>query len=46
MMNELAEIAIDSQVLQGKNVKIVELAGGSVCRKLTAELEATVIPDT
>lgn len=42
LMNEFGEIPIDSKVLEGKNVDIVELAGGCVCCSLTGELEAAV----
>jgi len=42
LMNEFGEIAIDSKVIRGQNVEIVELAGGCVCCSLTGELEAAV----
>lgn len=42
LMNEFGEIAIDSQIIQGENVQIVELAGGCVCCSLTGEFEAAV----
>lgn len=42
LMNEFGEIAIDSKVLVGENVQIVELAGGCVCCELTGEFEAAV----
>lgn len=42
LMNEFAEIAVDSKVIQGENVDIVELAGGCVCCLLTGEFEAAV----
>lgn len=42
LMNEFGEIAIDSQVVQGEHVQIVELAGGCVCCSLTGEFEAAV----
>lgn len=42
VMNEFGEIAIDSRVIRGKNVEIVELAGGCVCCSMTGELEAAV----
>jgi G3E family GTPase len=41
-MNEFGEIAIDSRILVGENVQIVELAGGCVCCELTGEFEAAV----
>ena len=42
LMNEFGEIAIDSKVIRGETVEIVELAGGCVCCSLTGELEAAV----
>lgn len=42
LMNEFGEIAIDSKVIRGENVEIVELAGGCVCCSLTGEFEAAV----
>jgi G3E family GTPase len=42
LMNEFGEIAIDSKVIQGENIEIVELAGGCVCCSLTGEFEAAV----
>jgi len=42
LMNEFGEIPIDSRVIEGENVQIVELAGGCVCCELTGELEAAV----
>jgi G3E family GTPase len=42
-MNEFGEIAIDSRVIAGKNVQMIELAGGCVCCSLTGELEAAVV---
>ena len=42
LMNEFGEIAIDSKVVQGKNVSIAELAGGCVCCSLQGEFEAAV----
>jgi G3E family GTPase len=42
LMNEFGEIAIDSRIIQGENVDIVELAGGCVCCTLTGEFEAAV----
>ncbi len=43
LMNEFGEIAIDSRILPGENLRIVELAGGCVCCELTGELEAAVV---
>lgn len=42
LMNEFGEIPIDSKVIQGENVEIVELAGGCVCCSMTGEFEAAV----
>jgi G3E family GTPase len=43
LMNEFGEIAIDSQIIEGKNVRIAELGGGCVCCSLLGEFEATVV---
>jgi G3E family GTPase len=42
LMNEFGEIAIDSQVLAGKNVQMADLGGGCVCCSLLGEFEAAV----
>ncbi|MFZ2447600.1 MAG: CobW family GTP-binding protein [Syntrophobacteraceae bacterium] len=42
LMNEFGEIAIDSEVIRGENVDIVELAGGCVCCSMTGEFEAAI----
>ncbi|MEM5786544.1 MAG: GTP-binding protein [Syntrophobacteraceae bacterium] len=42
LMNEFGEIAVDSTVIRGENVDIVELAGGCVCCSMTGEFEAAV----
>jgi G3E family GTPase len=42
VMNEFGEIAIDTKVVQGKNVQIAELGGGCVCCSLIGEFEAAV----
>ncbi len=42
LMNEFGDIAIDSKIIEGKNVKIAELAGGCVCCSLTGELELAI----
>jgi G3E family GTPase len=42
LMNEFGEIAIDSKVVEGKNVRMAELAGGCVCCSLVGEFEAAV----
>src|SRR3989344_3972844 len=39
IMNEFGEIDIDSKIIKGKNINIVELAGGCVCCSLTGEFE-------
>lgn len=40
LMNEFGEIAIDSKVVEGKNIRITELAGGCVCCSLSGEFGA------
>lgn len=42
LMNEFGEIAIDSRVIEGENIRIIELAGGCVCCSMTGEFEAAV----
>src|SRR5258708_38626084 len=42
VMNEFGEIAIDSKIIEGKHVRLVELAGGCVCCSLIGEFEAAV----
>jgi G3E family GTPase len=42
LMNEFGEIAIDSRVIEGEHVQIVELQGGCVCCSLTGEFEAAI----
>ncbi len=42
IMNEFGDIAIDTKIIEGKNVKIAELAGGCVCCSLTGEFEAAI----
>jgi G3E family GTPase len=42
LMNEFGEIAIDSKILQGKNVQMADLGGGCVCCSLLGEFEAAV----
>lgn len=41
-MNEFGEIAIDSKIIEGKNIRIAELGGGCVCCSLQGEFEAAV----
>ncbi len=42
LMNEFGEMAIDSKIIQGKDVQIAELGGGCVCCSLQGEFEAAV----
>jgi G3E family GTPase len=42
VMNEFGEIAIDTKVIEGKNVRIAELGVGCVCCSLLGEFEAAV----
>jgi G3E family GTPase len=42
LMNEFGEMTIDSRVIEGANVRIVEISGGCVCCSLTDEFEAAV----
>ncbi len=42
VMNEFGEIAIDTKVIKGKDVRIAELGGGCVCCSLLGEFEAAV----
>jgi G3E family GTPase len=42
LMNEFGDIAIDSKVVEGKNVRMAELGGGCVCCSLLGEFEAAV----
>src|ERR1700757_3160056 len=42
VINEFGEIAIDTKVVEGKNVRIAELGGGCVCCSLLGEFEAAV----
>lgn len=42
LMNEFGEIGIDTKVVKGTNVDIMELAGGCVCCSLTGELTAAI----
>jgi G3E family GTPase len=42
IMNEFGEIAVDSKVIEGKHVRVAELAGGCVCCSLSGEFEAAV----
>ncbi len=42
LMNEFGEIAIDTKVIQGKNIEMADLGGGCVCCSLLGEFEAAV----
>lgn len=42
LMNEFGEMAIDSKIVAGKNVRMAELGGGCVCCSLIGEFEAAV----
>ena len=42
LMNEFGEIAIDSRIVEGRNIRITELDGGCVCCSLLGEFEAAV----
>jgi G3E family GTPase len=42
LMNEFGELGIDSRVISGENIDIIELAGGCVCCSMTGEFEAAV----
>lgn len=42
LMNEFGDMVIDSRVIEGANVRIVEISGGCVCCSLTGEFEAAV----
>lgn len=42
LMNEFGEMTIDSRVIEGSSVRIIEISGGCVCCSLTGEFEAAV----
>ncbi len=42
VMNEFGRIPVDGKVLEGKGVRMVELAGGCVCCSLSGEFSAAV----
>jgi G3E family GTPase len=42
LMNEFGDIAIDSRIVEGKNIKMAELSGGCVCCSLSGEFEAAI----
>src|ERR671922_1644915 len=42
LMNEFGEMAIDSKIITGRNIRLAELGGGCVCCSLLGEFEAAV----
>ncbi len=42
LMNEFGDIAIDSRIIEGKDIRMAELSGGCVCCSLSGEFEAAV----
>jgi len=42
LMNEFGKIAIDSKVVKGKDIDMIEMKGGCVCCSLTGEFEAAI----
>ncbi len=42
LMNEFGEVGIDTKIVKGKNVDVVEMAGGCVCCSMTGEFEAAI----
>ena len=42
LMNEFGQISIDSAIVRGKNINMIELKGGCVCCSLTGEFEAAL----
>ncbi|HWQ93025.1 MAG TPA: GTP-binding protein [Clostridia bacterium] len=42
IVNEFGEVAIDSKIIEGKDIRMAELTGGCVCCSLTGEFEAAV----
>jgi len=42
LMNEFGAVAIDSKIIKGRNIDMVELKGGCVCCSLTGEFEAAI----
>jgi len=42
VMNEFGQIAVDSKIFEGKNIRIAELAGGCVCCSLSGEFGLAV----
>ncbi|VVC03425.1 CobW/HypB/UreG, nucleotide-binding domain [Candidatus Bilamarchaeum dharawalense] len=42
LMNEFGTVAIDGKIIEGKNIKIAEMAGGCVCCSLAGEFKAAI----
>jgi G3E family GTPase len=42
IVNEFGEIAVDGRIIEGKNVRMIELTGGCVCCSLTGELDSAI----
>lgn len=42
IMNEFGEINIDGKIIEGKNVRIAEIAGGCICCSMTGEFELAI----
>jgi G3E family GTPase len=42
LMNEFGQIGIDGKVIEGKSIKLIELAGGCICCSLAGELEEAI----
>ncbi len=42
LMNEFGQVAIDSKIIKGKNIDMIEMKGGCVCCSLTGEFEAAL----
>ncbi|NTW34758.1 MAG: GTP-binding protein [Syntrophobacteraceae bacterium] len=42
LINEFGEMTIDSRIIEGRKVRIVEISGGCVCCSLTNEFETAV----
>jgi G3E family GTPase len=42
LMNEFGSVGIDTRVIRGKNIDVVELKGGCVCCSLSGEFDAAI----
>ncbi len=42
IMNEFGEVSIDSKILEGDHLKIIDVSGGCVCCSMTGEFEAAI----